>query len=216
MTKDKLEYRKDVAFINREQELKHLRDYINIRPESILFLHGPKSSGKTTLLYKFLEQIQKEQKMDVKFMNLRETFTNVYEDFLKTFFQVEGEKKAMVRLFLKKDRADIRDFVKEKIKMRIPAAGVYLPEGRQSIVSAANLSPSYRNFHFVAGWRTRHHPETNENQHHRTAQHRGSSRRGVKNPTIFLIGNSTLLNPGVTPFPGIIPSPFPGIFGLAQ
>ena len=99
MTKDKLEYRKDVAFINREQELKYLRDYIDIRPESILFLHGPKSSGKTTLLYKFLEQIQKEQKLDVKFVNLRETFTNVYEDFLKTFFQVErkGEKKAMVQ-----------------------------------------------------------------------------------------------------------------------
>ncbi len=41
------------------------------------------------------------------------------------------------------------------------------------------LSSSYRNFYFVAGWHTRHHPETNENQHHRTAQHRGSPRRGV-------------------------------------
>jgi hypothetical protein len=37
MTKGKLEYRKDVVFFNREQELKYLRDYINIRPESILF-----------------------------------------------------------------------------------------------------------------------------------------------------------------------------------
>jgi AAA+ ATPase superfamily predicted ATPase len=96
MTNEKLEYRKDVAFINRQQELKYLSDYINIRPESILFLHGPKSSGKTTLLYKFLEQIEKEQKLDVKFLNLRETFTDVYEDFLKAFFQVErkGEKTA--------------------------------------------------------------------------------------------------------------------------
>ena len=57
--------------------------------------HDPKSSGKTTLLYKFLEQIQNEQKLNVKFLDLRETFTNVYEDFLKTFFRVEttGEKK---------------------------------------------------------------------------------------------------------------------------
>jgi AAA+ ATPase superfamily predicted ATPase len=95
MTKNELEYKKDVAFINRERELKYLRDYINIRPESILFIHGPKSSGKTTLLYKFLEQTQKEQKLDVKFMDLRKTFTNVYEDFLKAFFRVEtkGEKK---------------------------------------------------------------------------------------------------------------------------
>jgi AAA+ ATPase superfamily predicted ATPase len=98
MTNEKLEYRKDVAFINRQQELKYLRDYINICPESILFLHGPKSSGKTTLLYKFFDQIREEQKLDVKFVNLRETFTDVYEDFLKTFFQVErkGEKKMTV------------------------------------------------------------------------------------------------------------------------
>ncbi|MGD2087143.1 MAG: ATP-binding protein [Candidatus Aminicenantes bacterium] len=95
MTKDKLGYKKDVAFINREQDLKYLQDYIDIRPESILFIHGPKSSGKTTLLYKFFEQIPKEQKLDVKFLDLRETFTSGYEDFIKTFFQVEtrGEKK---------------------------------------------------------------------------------------------------------------------------
>jgi len=95
MEKDKFHYRKDVAFINREQEMKFLHDYIDIRPESILFLHGPKSSGKTTLLYKFLEQIREEQKLDIKFLDLRETFTNVYDDFLKTFFRVEtqGEKK---------------------------------------------------------------------------------------------------------------------------
>jgi AAA+ ATPase superfamily predicted ATPase len=94
MKTKELEYRKDVAFINREKELTFLKGWLNERPESILFLHGPKSSGKTTLLYKSLDQIQKEQQLDVKFMDLRETFTNVYEDFLKAFFRVEiqGEK----------------------------------------------------------------------------------------------------------------------------
>ena len=95
MEKIEPSYLKYPAFINREKELSYLRDYINISPESILFLHGPKSSGKTTLLYKFLEQIQEEQKLDIKFLDLREAFTNVYEDFLKSFFQVEthGEEK---------------------------------------------------------------------------------------------------------------------------
>jgi AAA+ ATPase superfamily predicted ATPase len=95
MKKNELQYRKDVAFINREKELTFLKGRLNERPESILFVHGPKSSGKTTLLYKFLEQMQGEQKLDVKFMDLRETFTNVYEDFIKAFFRVEtkGEKK---------------------------------------------------------------------------------------------------------------------------
>ncbi len=105
MTKEKSEYRKDVAFINREQELKFLHDYIDMRPESIIFIHGPKSSGKTTLLYKFLEQVEKEKKLDVKFMNLRRMSTELtdeynYHDFLKMLFNVQDkdrkEKKGKV------------------------------------------------------------------------------------------------------------------------
>lgn len=64
MKRNELHYRKDVAFINRESELAFLRGYLDERPESILFIHGPKSSGKTTLLYKFLEDIQKEQRSE--------------------------------------------------------------------------------------------------------------------------------------------------------
>jgi AAA+ ATPase superfamily predicted ATPase len=95
MDKDKFEYRQWVAFINRKTELNDLRNFIDKEPSEILFIHGPKSSGKTTLLYKFFEQMEKEQKLDVKFLNLRKTVTNVYEDFLKAFFSVEtsGEKK---------------------------------------------------------------------------------------------------------------------------
>ncbi|NIM14528.1 MAG: AAA family ATPase [Candidatus Aminicenantes bacterium] len=96
MAKNKLEYKKDAAFIDRETELKYLRDYIDIRPESILFLHGPKSSGKTTLLYKFFEQVEKEQKLDVKFINMRKIYTEFpddynYKEFLRLFFNVEDK-----------------------------------------------------------------------------------------------------------------------------
>jgi hypothetical protein len=89
MIKDKFEYRKDVAFINREKELKYLDEYINIRPESILFLHGPKSSGKTTLLYKFFEQMEKQQKLDVKYLNLRKKLIGNYKDFIRIFFGID-------------------------------------------------------------------------------------------------------------------------------
>ena len=98
MIKNSMKYRQDVAFINREKELHDLKNFVDKRPSEIFFLHGPKSSGKTTLLYKFFEQIEKEQEMDVKFLNLRETFTNVYEDFLKTFFQVEGKEEKKEKL----------------------------------------------------------------------------------------------------------------------
>ncbi|UCH93793.1 MAG: AAA family ATPase, partial [Candidatus Aminicenantes bacterium] len=88
MKNNKLTYRQDVAFINRESELQDLRNFVDKRPSEILFLHGPKSSGKTTLLYKFLEKIQKEQKLDIKFLNLREKLIGNYKDFIRTFFGV--------------------------------------------------------------------------------------------------------------------------------
>jgi AAA+ ATPase superfamily predicted ATPase len=89
MKKTTVPYRKDVAFINREKELSFLKKYINEKPESILFIHGPKSSGKTTLLYRFFEQIEKEQKLDVKFLNLRRVLVANYKDFLKIFFGLD-------------------------------------------------------------------------------------------------------------------------------
>ena len=95
MKNSKLTYRQDVAFINRKSELQDLRNFIDKRPNEILFIHGPKSSGKTTLLYKFLEQTGKEQKLDVKFLNLRKIYKeNVhYKDFIKVFFNVEDKDK---------------------------------------------------------------------------------------------------------------------------
>jgi AAA+ ATPase superfamily predicted ATPase len=84
-----MDYIQYVAFINRETELKELRNFVNKQPFEILFLHGPKSSGKTTLLYKFVDQIQKEQKMDVKFLNLRKKLTGNYKDFTRFFFGID-------------------------------------------------------------------------------------------------------------------------------
>jgi GTPase SAR1 family protein len=39
--------------------------FVDKRPAEILFLHGPKSSGKTTLVYRYLEKVEKEQKQHV-------------------------------------------------------------------------------------------------------------------------------------------------------
>ncbi|NIM10475.1 MAG: AAA family ATPase [Candidatus Aminicenantes bacterium] len=98
MKENKVVYKQYVAFINRETELNELRKFVNIEPFEILFLHGPKSSGKTTLLYRLFEQIEKEQKLDVKFLNLREIcaeFTDdyKYEDFLRMLFEVDDKKE---------------------------------------------------------------------------------------------------------------------------
>jgi AAA+ ATPase superfamily predicted ATPase len=91
-TNDKFDYKQYVAFINREKEREYLRQHINKEPSEILFLHGPKSSGKTTLLYRFLEGIEKEQKLEVKFLNLREKLITNYKDFIRIFFGIDYSK----------------------------------------------------------------------------------------------------------------------------
>jgi len=92
-----MEYKKEPAFINRQAELAYLNSWIEERPEQILFLYGPKSSGKTTLIYRFIEDhLVDKQKFSIKHFNLRKVLIVNYEDFLDRFFQVEeaGEQSS--------------------------------------------------------------------------------------------------------------------------
>ncbi len=63
-----MKYKKEPAFINRQSEMAYLRSWIEERPEHILFLYGPKYSGKTTLIQKFVEAELVDQE---RFMNQR-------------------------------------------------------------------------------------------------------------------------------------------------
>jgi len=42
---------KEPAFINRQTEIKYVREYLDKLAENILFIYDPKISGKTTALY---------------------------------------------------------------------------------------------------------------------------------------------------------------------
>ncbi len=80
-------FKLDIAFINRNREMAELRNYLESRPNSILFLYGPKSSGKTTLMYRLFEQIKQENAYEINFLNLREVFLTSYDDFIDAFFK---------------------------------------------------------------------------------------------------------------------------------
>ncbi len=77
----------DVAFVNREREMAELQNYLEGRPNSILFLYGPKSSGKTTLMYRLFDEIAEEKDYEINFLNLREVFLTSYDDFIDAFFK---------------------------------------------------------------------------------------------------------------------------------
>ena len=87
-------YKKEPAFINRDEEIDFLKDWIAQRPEHILFFYGPKSSGKTTLIYKFVQEVLADEgQFSVKLFNLREVLIVRYEDFLQRFFQIQDQEE---------------------------------------------------------------------------------------------------------------------------
>ncbi len=84
-----MEWSKQPAFINRKKELDFLGQWITEKPEHMLFIYGPKSSGKTTLLYKFTRENLADRRWDVKYFNLREILIANYRDFIQAFFEID-------------------------------------------------------------------------------------------------------------------------------
>jgi len=82
-----MEYDIRIAFINRKREMAEIRRYLRGEPNSILFLHGPKSSGKTTLMYRLFDEIAEEKEYEINFLNLREVLLTSYDDFIDAFFK---------------------------------------------------------------------------------------------------------------------------------
>ena len=86
------------AFINRRRELAFLDSWIAERPNNLLFIHGPKSSGKTTLLMEFIRRRLSSDNYDIKHFNLRELLITSYKDFISSFFRIDyGNSKGDVK-----------------------------------------------------------------------------------------------------------------------
>ena len=83
------EYR-GVPFLYREKEISYLIEWFNEPPQRILFIYGPKSSGKTTIIEYVIERKLlikgNKRKFWLKYFNLREALISSYDSFLDTFF----------------------------------------------------------------------------------------------------------------------------------
>ncbi|ETR68337.1 MAG: ATPase [Candidatus Magnetoglobus multicellularis str. Araruama] len=88
----KIKNTRRIAFINRTKELQFLSERIHDEPNDILFIYGPKSSGKTTLLTKFIELHLNDKHYNIKHFNLREVLIANYTDFIQAFFEVDYSK----------------------------------------------------------------------------------------------------------------------------
>jgi hypothetical protein len=84
------------AFFNRDNELNYLKNWIHQEPNYLLFLYGPKSCGKTTLLMKFIEQYLVNKYYVIKHINLHDITILNYTDVIRAFFTPDDSKAPTV------------------------------------------------------------------------------------------------------------------------
>ncbi len=109
-----------MKFWDREKEKKWLKHYLLTEPNAILFVYGPKSSGKTTLLMKVVEELPKE-KFIYYWFDLREELISDYDSVVQLFFTPKGWFKEMISVIKPKINLgifEIEPHVLEEIKRK--------------------------------------------------------------------------------------------------
>ena len=122
-------YFRGKKLIDREEEIKFLLDWFTRLPELILWIYGPKSCGKTTLieyvvekeLFEDFEKLEPRGNYWVKYLNLRRKLISSYETFLEAFIKPKSNKKqeklsARISVGIFEIKREILNEVKKKKK----------------------------------------------------------------------------------------------------
>ena len=83
-----------MKFYDREKELKYLKNYVQLEPNSILFVYGPKSSGRSTVMMRVIKELENSN-IVFFYYNLRKYATPTKDEFLSIFFE-KGDKKYLL------------------------------------------------------------------------------------------------------------------------
>jgi AAA+ ATPase superfamily predicted ATPase len=84
-----------MKYYNRERELEYLKTYCQLEPNSILFVYGPKSSGKSTVMKRVIKDLEDRDDLVFFYYNLRKYATPTKDEFLNIFFE-KGDKKYLI------------------------------------------------------------------------------------------------------------------------
>jgi len=115
----KVEIYRGVPFIDREEEIEFFVDWFNKVPQRILWVYGPKSSGKTTVIeYVIEKRLLPQKKWWIKYFNMRETLITSYNSFLDTFFvdvrNEDVEKEGRIGINVIGFKAEVLERVRRK------------------------------------------------------------------------------------------------------
>ena len=81
-----------MEFVNRNEEIAYLKSYFATEPNALLFIYGPKSCGKSTLLIHLAELLD-TKKFSINMMDLRRMDINNYKSFRDAFFFTDTQSK---------------------------------------------------------------------------------------------------------------------------
>jgi len=110
-----------VRFWDREKEVKDLKAHIESEPNSILFVYGPKSSGKSTLLQKVIDDLMEDDSFkgthQVYWFDLRGKLISNYRDVVDLFF-IDEDSYKKIEEKSKKLEAGFMQFFKVELETR--------------------------------------------------------------------------------------------------
>jgi len=80
-----------LKFWDRKGEIKFLRAYLRSFPNSILFIYGPKSSGKSTLIMEVIRRLRSNER--VIYFDFRSKLLRASQSFIDLFFKIGGSER---------------------------------------------------------------------------------------------------------------------------
>ncbi len=87
-----------MKFYDREKDLEYFKKYFLLEPNSILFVYGPKSSGKSTILIEVIKELSNRDDIVFFYYDLRKYATPTKEEFLEIFFEKTNKKYVLNKL----------------------------------------------------------------------------------------------------------------------
>ena len=81
-----------IRFINRKTEQAYLKTHLQGDPNSLLFIYGPKSCGKSSLISEVINALDRK-KYAINYINLRGVMIYDFSTFLNVFFPQSLRKK---------------------------------------------------------------------------------------------------------------------------